>query len=92
MPSKRREDKTKIASWLQSSQTQQQEDPYDSEADEMAPAHSADGSTSVGKPEHPAADWDEYSESIVLRLSDSKTQVRNQALDELVEVGSNTGE
>ncbi|CAO1631779.1 unnamed protein product [Parajaminaea phylloscopi] len=87
MPSRRKEESVKITSWLADSQTQPQQNPYDVEADEMAPAQSTE-EPSGQLAGHPAQDWEQYSSEVARTLLTSSTKAREETLSQITLLAS----
>lgn len=91
MPTRRKEETTKINLWLADSQTQAQQDPYDAEADDMAPSHSVDGSAEGHSRQCAAENWQGFLISVSRRLSASSTKRRHEALLDIEKAVRNPG-
>lgn len=83
MPTHGKEAK-KVKSWLAHADDGQ-EDPYDSDADEMAPSHSRGNAPTRGLPD-PKDDWEEFVEQARRRALLSSVRIREETWTEITEV------
>ncbi|PWN28930.1 ARM repeat-containing protein [Jaminaea rosea] len=87
MPPRKKEDK--VGSWLSSSRDLDQEDPYDSEADDMAPTTTTQQGQSESslKPQPPATQqWDTYLQETTRAAFSASTRQRTEAWEHLASV------
>jgi hypothetical protein len=83
MPAHGKEAK-KVKSWLAHADDGQ-EDPYDSDADEMAPSHSRGDAQARGLPD-PNDDWEDFVEQARKRSLLSSVRIREETWAEITEV------